>query len=978
MARSEGMNPLFSAENTPVIDSLRQSLRGDVLNDTLSRGIYATDASMYQMMPMAVVLPRDREDLIAAVRICAEHQISILMRAGGTSLTGQTVIQNGIVLDVSKYMNRLLEVNPEERWVRVEPGLVRDELNAQLKPHRLHFAPDPATSNRANVGGMIACNAAGMRSLQYGMTIDHVLELDVVLTTGEVLTLKACSPAEWAEKCAQSDHEGKIYRDFHQVIETHRERILETYPKVSRRSGGYALDAFTNEKPWNLAKLMVSSEGTLACILEARLNLEPVPLCSGLCLVHFGSMGECLRAVAPIVSHGPASVELLDGVVLRQAKGSRLSRETCRMIEGEPEGLLMVEVRDDDPTVVSRTLHAVVHDLQDQKLGYAFPLILDPEDIQAVWLMRSSALGLVTTVPGLRKPTPYIEDAAVPLESLPDYIEEVLAICRKYSQPVALFAHAGAGLLHIRPLHDLHDPADREQMKSIQREVFDTVRRYKGSWSGEHGDGIVRGGFNREFFGDELYEAFRTVKRLFDPKGLLNPGKVLDSPPMDSHLRFGSEYRPIVRDTLYHYRDFPGMLGAVEICTGVGACRKTNSGTMCPSYMATRDEAHSTRGRANALRLALSGQLGEQGLIDDGVYELLDLCLSCKGCKGECPNNVDLARLKAETLQARHDERGAPFRDRLIGRMPEIASSCSGALAPLLNAANASTPVRHLLEKVLGFDRRRPLPRFARQSLQTWFSARSPRNSEGPEVLLYGDAYISYYLPEVGRAAIRVLEAAGFRVRLERPADSQRSRISRGLLRDAKRDGQKLFEGLQPYTDRGVPVLCCEPSCWSALTDDLPDLLDDEELARSVGGQVFMIDRFLEDQLTAGNIELSLRSAPGLSILVHGHCHQKALEGPSASLNLLRRIPGASVRDSGAGCCGMAGAFGYEKNHYALSSKIAGQRLLPAIEQAGPETRLVTNGFSCRHQVHDLAGREAQHIVELLAEFLSSDAVSPA
>lgn len=955
----------------PLIRALRARLRGEVLDDPVSRGIYATDASMYQMMPRAVAVPRDRKDLVEAVRICAEHSAPILPRAGGTSLTGQTVTE-GVVLDVSKYMNHLLEVNPDEQWARVQPGLVRDELNELLAEHRLHFAPDPATSNRANIGGMIACNAAGMRSLQYGMTIDHIVEVDVILTTGEELTLKSLSEEEWKKKSDQEDREGEIYRAFEGIIRAHEAEIEERFPKVRRRSGGYSLDAFTKGFPWNLGKLLAASEGTLACILEATVHLDPVPAHSGLLLAHFETIGECLRAVAPIVSHGPSAVELLDGIVVERAKQSRVSRETCQLIEGDPQGVLIVEVRDDDVEQVRTVLKDIQTDLEQRSSGYAHSVLTDVEDIQSVWLMRSSALGLMTTVPGPRKPTPYIEDAAVPLESLPEYIEEVLAICKKHGQPVSLFAHAGVGLLHIRPLHDLHDPSDREQMKIIQGEVFEAVRRYKGSWSGEHGDGIVRGGYNRAYFGDRLYEAFCELKRLFDPPGLLNPGKIIDTPPMDSHLRFGAQYQPERPTTVYRYRDFPDMTGAVEICTGVGACRKTTAGTMCPSYMATREEAHSTRGRANALRLALTGQLGPEGLTHDGVYDVLSLCLSCKGCKGECPNNVDLARLKAETLQARHDRHGVPLRDRVIARSPDAAARITGSAAPVVNALNHSFPVRWMLEKLIGFDRRRRLPPFASQSLFEWFARRPAVNVGHSPVVLYADAYMTYYLPEIGRAAVRVLETAGFQVKLLRPADSQRTRISRGLLHDAKREGDILFRALEPFAERKIPVICCEPSCWSALTDDLPDLLEDDDLIETVMPQVHMIDTFLENQLSEDKISLPLQDAEGAQFLVHGHCHQKALEGPMSTLRLLRRIPGSHVRDSGAGCCGMAGAFGYEKEHYDVSVQVAEHRLLPAIDHAGPGTQIVTNGFSCRHQVHDLAHRSSRHAIEVLADYLPS------
>ncbi len=641
------MTKLTPTDTARALNLLRNGIRGDVVDDALSLGLYATDASMYQMHPLAVLVPLDRDDVISAVRQCAALGLPLLARGGGTSLTGQS-IGEAVILDVSKHLTRVLEINHDEGWVRVEPGVVCSELNALLKPHDVHFAPDPATENRANIGGMIANNAAGMRSVRYGMTIDHVIEVDLVLATGELLHLAPLDAEQLTAKCDLPGREGDIYRGVQNLVARNADEIRQRYPKVIRRCGGYALDALLDAIPWNLSKLICGSEGTLGVILEAKLRLTPLPSYSAVCLAHFDTLDASLRAAAPIVAEGPSAVELIDGVILGQAKIHPLTRDICSLIQGEPAAVLIIEVQGDD---VDGTV-AHIRRIADGLLGcaYAAPVMTEAKAIQAVWQLRSSALGLMTNVQGSRKPVPYIEDAAVPPAVLANYVAEVLAVCRKYDQPVSLFGHASVGLMHIRPLHDLHQAADIARMLKIQEEVFPLVQKYGGSWSGEHGDGIVRGGFNRRFFGDQLYDAFRKVKQLFDPEGRMNPGKVIETPPVDSHLRFGLGYQPLTVTTRFNFRAQGGILAAAEQCTGVGACRKTLAGTMCPSYMATRDEVHSTRGRANALRMALTGQLGAGGLAGDALKATMDLCLSCKGCKGECPNSVDMARLKAEVL----------------------------------------------------------------------------------------------------------------------------------------------------------------------------------------------------------------------------------------------------------------------------------------------------------------------------------------
>ncbi len=953
------------------VESLGRRVRGAIRTDIATRGAYATDASMYQFEPLAVIEPLDRDDIVAAVKVCAEHRLPILPRGGGTSLVGQC-IGRGVVIDVSRHCHRLLEVHADECWARVEPGMIRDELNRRLAGHRLHFAPDPATTSRANIGGMIANNAAGMRSIQYGMTIDHVLSVDIVLADGEVMTLGPVDSKDLASPA--SDRPAMIRQAVHRIIERERDEIAARYPRVGRRSGGYALDALANEDPMNLAKLIAGSEGTLGLILEARIRLEPVPAHSGLCLAHFTTIGACLRAVEPIVRHKPSAVELLDGVIVRQAREHPMTRPTCAVIDGNPEGLLVIEARSDDRDDVRGKLEAIRLMLLESGACYHAPIMTEPTAIQAVWLMRESALGLMTTVKGERKPTPYIEDAAVPPAVLPAYIEDVLAICKRHGQPVSLFAHAGAGLLHIRPLHNLHDPADIERMKQIQDEVFERVVHYGGSWSGEHGDGIIRGGFNERFFGPRLYQAFREIKALFDPDGRMNPGKTVDTYPRDENLRFDrGHYRPEPITTAYRWQADEGLLRAAEQCTGVGACRKLSTGVMCPSYMATRDEVHSTRGRANVLRLALTGQLGRDALTRSDVKAVFDLCLSCKGCVSECPNKVDVGKMKAELQHQYYQRHRRPLRSHLFARAGLLGQLQSGRPAPVFNALLQSKPIRLLLDRTLGIDARRHLPAYAQERLSRWFrrcSERDETTSDRPRVILFNDVYMEHHEPAAGQAAVRVLETAGYEVTLLDSMDSQRPALSQGMLDRARIRGGEVIRKLLPYAKQGIPILVVEPSCATALLQDLPDLVENGEDADTVKSAVQLADAFLADSLSRGLTRLPPISAPGLTIFYHPHCHQRSIDGGRGTRTLLDAIQDAAVIESKAGCCGMAGAFGYEKEHYDLSVQVAGDRLIPALNSCPANTRVVACGFSCRHQIADLTGRRTVHPFQLIDELL--------
>ncbi|MBL7186141.1 MAG: FAD-binding protein [Phycisphaerae bacterium] len=948
--------------------TLRDRVEGDVSFDEVTRGIYATDASIYQITPVAVVLPRDEADVRAAVKTAAEYNVTIVPRGGGTSLGGQAVGRS-MVVDFSKYMNKVLELNVEDRWVRVQPGIVLDELNAELAQHGLHFAPDPATSSRATIGGMMGNNSSGTKSIIYGKTSDHVLAGKVLLSDGTTLELEELTLDEYDRRAGSEStnaREAEILSGFKKIIDDNSSEIEKQFPKVMRRVNGYNLDSFVNTDRWNLTNLLVGSEGTLGIFLEARLNLEPLPKHKALCTVHFAELIEGIRTVEVILKHKPSAVEILDADVVVMARKNLGIAPLCGFIQGDPQAILVVEFFGDTAKEAERKSKKLAADLKKKKLGYAWPVITEPAEQAKVWGVRKNGLGLMLGVKGDRKPIAFIEDACVPIKALPKYVDQMLEFCRQHDVRVAMYAHASVGTIHVRPVLNLKVQEDIDLMKAIAEHAFALIKSHGGAWSGEHGDGRVRSPFLERFFGAQVYDAFRQTKKLFDPAALMNPGLIVDANPMDQDLRYGTDYKTPVESTEYHYREDGSFAAAVEMCTGVGACRQKLAGTMCPSYRATLDEEHSTRGRANALRLAMTGQLGPDGMTSDRVFEVMDLCLSCKSCKSECPSNVDVARLKSEFLQKCHDAHGVSLRERIIAGSTTLARIMAGRKAPIVNFLQETWLFRKILELLAGFDSRRKPPRYAAVPFAKWFAARSQPNGQAREkIVLFDDTYMNYHQTEIGISAVELLESCGYEVILARAGCCQRPRISHGFLRDARAKGEQTLRNLDKYIQQGLKIVVCEPGCCSALTDDLPDLIDDEQLGARIKENVMMIDGFLARQVSDGNLKCEFTS-PYEKILIHGHCHQKALFGTDAMKQLLERVAGISVSEVDSGCCGMAGSFGYEKEHYELSAQIGEDRLLPAVRSAEEGTVTVACGFSCRHQIADGANVKALHWVETI------------
>lgn len=946
-------------------EELTKKIKGEVLSDEYSLGMYATDASFYQIKPLAIVLPLDESDVRRAVEIARAYKIKILPRGGGTSLAGQTV-GDAIVIDFSKYMNKILEFNEKERWVKVQPGLVRDELNEEMAKYNLHFAPDPATSSRANVGGMVGNNSSGTKSILYGKTVDHILEAKVLLADGTELRLKELSREAYQQKAQQQDREGEIYRSFQQIIQQNQEEIKQRFPKVMRRVSGYTLDEFVYTDRWNLAKLITGSEGTLAVSLELKLNLEPLPKFKSVAVVHFADLLEAIRAVEPMLPYKPSAIEIIDRTVLRLSAENLTTQRLCHFIDGDPAAILIVEFYGETPESVIERPQQMVKTLRQLNLGYAYPFFPSGKEYDDVWTLRKKGLGLMMGIKGEKKALSFIEDCAIPTAVLPEYIDQVLKICAKYNTEASMYAHASVGVIHVQPLLDLRKSEDIESLKKITEETFELVLKYGGSWSGEHGDGLVRSAYNERFFGPQVYHALRDVKKLFDPENLMNPGKIVDAPTIEHNLRYGTAYRDQVVKSVYHYRAENSFGESVHMCTGVGECRKILGGTMCPSFKATRDEEHSTRGRANALRMAMSGQLDKDGLSSKRLHDVLDLCLSCKACKSECPSNVDMAKMKSDVLQIYYDAHGVKLRDRLIRDSSKAASIFSGPLSRVINFIQQTAVFRALLEKFAGFDQRRVLPEYAHEPFYKWFEKRGDNAYKNPDkkVVLFADTYLNFHEPDVGIGALELLNSCGYEVILANVGCCQRPRISHGFLREAKAEGTKTAERLKKYLDQGLTIVVCEPSCASALNDDLPDLIDDESLAIQLREKVMMIDKFLENEIASGKLNKTLESIAG-NILIHGHCHQKALYGTQAMKSNLN-ISSHTVAEIPSGCCGMAGSFGYEAEHYEISRKIGESVLFPAVKSMKPGTTVIANGFSCRHQIHHFTGVKPKHWVEVV------------
>jgi len=978
LAKNSVSPQISSPRATRVGDSvlaarLRKELEGEVKFDAFSRGRYSTDASIYQIEPIGVVVPRNEQDIVRTIQIASDEGIPVLPRGGGTSQIGQTV-GSALVIDTSKYLNQVREFNPESRSICVEPGMVLDQLNRRLKPHGLFFPVDVSTGNRATLGGMAGNNSCGARSIRYGNMVHNVQAIDAILADS--------SAAHFADLAHTTQHGscGELVRKMTDLGQREANEIASQFPQLLRRVGGYNINEVAHSDTANFARLLVGSEGTLAFFTGLQLELQPIPPQKVLGVCHFPTFYQAMDSTQHIVKLDPSAVELVDRTMIDLSREIPMFRATVdSFVQGEPDALLLVEFAGDDRNQQLTKLKQLVELMADLGFPGAVVEAFDADYQSAIWEVRKSGLNIMMSMKGDGKPVSFIEDCAVQLDDLAEYTDRLTRVFEKHGTTGTWYAHASVGCLHVRPILNMKDASGAKKMRAIMEETLEIVQQYKGSHSGEHGDGLARSEFHERMFGVRMVRAFEEVKDTFDPVGILNPGKIVHSPRMDdrSLFRYKPDYQVAPMETALDWSEWGGFGSAVEMCNNNGACRKANVGVMCPSYRATRDEQHLTRGRANTLRLAISGQLGADALISDAMYDTMDLCVSCKGCKRECPTGIDMAKMKVEFLHHYRKYHRLPLKDRLIAYLPRYARFVS-RLSFVFNLRDRVPGLAWLSEKLLGLSARRSLPLWRADYFDDKQELAISRPTHNGEVVLLVDTFNRYYEPENARAAQAVLEAAGYQVQLVQPLDggyplcSGRTFLSVGLVEEARVEARRMIEALKPYVERSIPIIGLEPSCLLTLRDEFKSMLPGEETT-ALSERAVLLEEFLAQQHQAGKLQLKLKPLSTRHAIVHGHCHQKAFATMAAMQQALALIPDLEVEVIDSGCCGMAGAFGFEASHYEMSMKMAELNLLPAVRNASEDTLVIANGTSCRHQIHDGAQRESLHIARVLQAALQQN-----
>lgn len=970
------------------LQQLQSTFEGDIFIDDATRLIYATDASAYREKPLAVTRPRNASDIKKLIQLASATKTALIPRAAGTSLAGQ-VVGNGIVVDISRYMNKILELNQDEKWVKVEPGVVLNELNKFLKPYGLFFGPETSTADYCMLGGMVGNNACGAHSLIYGSTRDHTLELEVLLSDGSEASFGALSKSEFEGKCSLQNLEGALYRNIRDILSLpeNQDAIRKEYPDsaLKRRNTGYAIDLLLetevfsqNKEAFNFCKLLAGSEGTLAFTTAIKLNLVPLPPAhKALVCVHFETIRQALEANLIALEHQPVAVELMDKTIMDLTKENITQNKNRFFVKGDPGALLIVEFAEESIAMIQEKASAMEASMQSKGYGYHFPLITGA-DIKRVWELRKAGLGVLNNMPGDAKPVAVIEDTAVHPAKLPDYIEAFDSLLRQHSKSCVYYAHIATGELHLRPVLNLKDPKDVELFHTIALESAKLVKQFKGSLSGEHGDGRLRGEFIPLMVGERNYGHLKSIKSCWDAQGIFNPNKIVDTPRMNSSLRYrpGQETRKI--DTIFDFSDDLGILRAAEKCNGTAACRKTEviGGTMCPSYMASRDENATTRARANILREFLTNSKKENPFDHKEVYEVMDLCLSCKACKSECPSSVDVAKLKAEFLQHYYDANGIPFRARLIANIASV--NRLGSIIPqLTNFFLSNKLIAPRLMKSIGFAPNRSMPMLYKTTLDNWFKKnRAKFNGSFPngKVYLFNDEFTRFNDTKIGIDTILLLTKLGFEVVIPKHLQSGRTYISKGLLRKARKIANQNVALLSEKINESNPLVGIEPSAILSFRDEYPELVSPalRPQAAALAKNCFTIEEFLDKALKEGRIERNLFTDTPAKVLYHGHCQQKSIASTAAARSILSIPTSWEVEEIPSGCCGMAGSFGYEAEHYELSMKVGELVLFPAVSKASNEILLAASGTSCRHQIADGTGKTALHPVSLLYQALKA------
>jgi len=964
-------------------EKLRQlaaQLEGVLYDDVTMRTLYATDASAYREMPLAVAIPKSKADIAKLIAFARNEKTSLIPRTAGTSLAGQ-VVGNGIIVDVSKHFTQILELNKEEHWVRVQPGVIRDELNMFLKPHGLFFGPETSTANRAMIGGMVGNNSCGSNSVVYRSTREHLLEVKAFLSDGSETVFKAVSLDEFHQKCEGDTLEAHLYRSLRGMLGNYDNQveIRKEFPKksVERRNTGYAIDLlletapFTaGEEDFNFCKLIAGSEGTLAFITEIKLNVVPLPPKEvGLLCVHFNTIDESLRANLIALKYKPSASELVDHYILECTKENKEQAKNRFFVQGDPGAILVIEFAREDREEIKAITDKVEAEMRAVGLGYHFP-VLYGEDSKKIWTLRKAGLGLLSNLPGDAKAVPVIEDTAVDVNDLPAFIRDFNEILKKHGLYSVHYAHAGSGEIHLRPIINLKTKEGNALFRTIAEEIATLVKKYNGSLSGEHGDGRLRGEFIRQMVGEKNYQLLKDLKQTWDPQHIFNPNKIVDTPPMDTMLRYIPGQQTPAFQTIFRFHN-QDILQHAEQCNGSGDCRKTHlsGGTMCPSFMASRDEKDTTRARANILREFLTHSNKTNRFDHKEIYEVMELCLSCKGCKSECPSNVDVAKLKAEFLQHYYDANGVPFRSKLIGNYSRLSGL--GALVPsLYNFAVKNSFTGSLIKQIAGFNTKRSLPTLYKTTLKAWFKNHTPHANAGSKgkVYLFCDEFTNYNDTEIGITTVNLLEKLGYAVTIPKHKDSGRAWLSKGLIRKGKEIAEQNIELLSPLITEETPLVGIEPSALLTFRDEYPDLASDALLdkANALAKNALLIDEFLAREIDKGNITKDQFTKEPRQIQLHGHCQQKSVAGLTATQKVLSFPENYTVQTIPSGCCGMAGSFGYEKEHFELSMKIGELVLFPTVRKQSEEVIIAAPGTSCRHQIKDGTSRKALHPVEVV------------
>lgn len=967
------------------LDALGKSLEGDLKHDTITTTIYSTDASAYKERPVAVAWPKGTDDIKKILAYAGINKTGVTLRAGGTSLAGQ-VVSSGIIVDISRHMNKILEINKEEQWVRVEPGVVLDELNMKLKEYGLFFGPETSTSNRCNIGGMVGNNACGSHSLVYGSTRDHTIELKTLLSDGSEAVFGQTDGEEFINRCGQDNLEGRIYRNINAILgnKTNRDQIIKEFPdpKIKRRNTGYALDLLMDSivfddksaNKFNFCKLIAGSEGTLAVITEIKLNIVPLPPANkALVCVHLKKRNEAFKANLIALKFNPQAVEMMDNRILDLTEDNLSQRNNRFFLEGKPGAILIIEFARDSPEEIVSSTESLIKALKYEGYGYSYPVVKG-KDISKVWDLRKAGLGLLTNMKGDSKPVSLIEDTAVNVENLPAYMDDIEFMLSSHGKDAVFHAHIGTGELHLRPILNLKDTADAELFRTIGIETARIVKKYNGSLSGEHGDGRLRGEFIPMMLGDHNYNLLKEIKKCWDPDCILNPGKITDTPQMNSNLRYipGCPAREI--ETYYDFSSSDGILRAAERCNGSADCRKSViiGGTMCPTFMATGDEDKSTRARANILREFLDK--GKDPWNHREIYEVLDLCIGCKGCKSECPSGVDIAKIKSEFLQHWYDNHGVPLRTRLIAYISSF-NKLGAVLPGIYNFFLSNKITSYIFKGVTGFASRRSIPLLYKTTLRRWIKKHlSVINPENPKmtVCLFVDEFTNYNDTEAGIASIKLLTSLNYKVITTNHSVSARTFLSKGLVRQARKIIKCNTQTLKHLISEDVPLIGIEPSAILGFRDEYPELAGNEmnEAVNRIARNSFMIDEFLSMEYKNGNIDRKLFSEEHKNILLHGHCQQKAIASTSSTIEMLSIPLNYNVKEIPSGCCGMAGSFGYEKEHFELSNKIGEMVLFPEIRDSSDSVIISAPGTSCRHHIKDGTGRSAIHPAVVLYDAL--------